>query len=111
LYHSVEEFADKFFTINDILSTKGCTSLFLIGQEGSGIKHSIAEHLAFGSIMLYTNRDSTTGKGIRQLYIPKMRCTDISLEPASFRITPSGISIEKIFQREEILKEALGSAV
>lgn len=111
LYHSVEEFADKFFTINDILSTKKCTTLFLIGQEESGVKHSIAEHIAFGSIMLYTNRDVRTGKGLRQLYIPKMRCTNLSLEPVSFRITPKGISIEKIFQRDEILREALGSAV
>jgi len=111
LYHNVEEFADKFFTINDLLSTKRCTSLFLIGQEESGIKHSIAEHIAFGSLMLYTNRDERTGKGIRQLYIPKMRCTNLSLEPVSFRITPSGIKIENIFQRDEILRDALDSTV
>ena len=111
LYHSVEEFGDKFFAINDILSTRKCTTLFLIGQEESGVKHSIAEHISFGSIMLYTNKDERTGKGLRQLYIPKMRCTNLSLEPTSFRITPSGITIEKIFQRDEILREALGSAV
>ncbi|TGC11379.1 RAD55 family ATPase [Methanolobus halotolerans] len=111
LYHSVEEFADKFFTINDILSSKRCTTLFLIGQEESDIKHRVAEHISFGSIMLYTNRNGRKGKGLRQLYIPKMRCTDLSLEPTSFRITPSGIKIEKIFQRDDILREALGSAV
>ena len=102
LYHSLEEFADKFFTINDILSSKECTSLFLIGQDGSGDKFSIAEHMVFGSINLYVRKDERTGKGMRQLYIPKMRCTDISLEPLSFSITPLGISIEKIFQRDEV---------
>ncbi|MDK2834307.1 MAG: hypothetical protein PWR29_1364 [Methanolobus sp.] len=111
LYHTVEEFADKFFTINDILSNKRCTSLFLIGQEESQVKDSIAEHIAFGSINLYVSRDERTGKGLRQLYIPKMRCTNISLEPMSFRITPAGIKIEKIFQRDEVLRGALDLVV
>jgi KaiC/GvpD/RAD55 family RecA-like ATPase len=106
LYHTVEEFADKFFTINDILSNKRCTSLFLIGHDGFGEKGTIAEHIVFGSIDLYANRDERTGKGLRQLYIPKMRCTNIPLEPMSFRITPSGIKVEKIFQRDEVLRDA-----
>jgi KaiC/GvpD/RAD55 family RecA-like ATPase len=111
LYHSLEEFADKFFTINDILSNKKRTSLFLIGQDGSGEKDSIAEHIVFGSINLYVNRDERTGKGLRQLYIPKMRCTNIALEPMSFRITPMGIKIEKIFQRDEVLRGVLDITV
>lgn len=111
LYHNTEEFADKFFTIADILSNKKCTTLFLIGQEEAGNKKNIAEHIAFGTIMLYINRDEYNGKGIRQLYIPKMRCTDLTLEPMSFKITTSGISIEKIFQRDEILREALDNII
>ncbi|WP_406661035.1 ATPase domain-containing protein [Methanolobus sp. ZRKC3] len=111
LYHDTEEFADKFFAINDILSNKKCTSLFLMGQEEAGIKNNIAEHIAFGTIMLYINRDKKNGKGVRQLYIPKMRCTNLTLEPMSFKITPQGIIIEKIFQREERIREALGNIV
>ncbi len=111
LYHDTEEFADKFFTITDILSSKKCTTLFLIGQEEVITKKNIAEHIAFGTIMLYVNRDEINGKGIRQLYIPKMRCTDLTLEPMSFKITSSGISIEKLFQRDEIIQEALDSII
>ncbi|WMW21071.1 ATPase domain-containing protein [Methanolobus mangrovi] len=111
LYHSTEEFADKFFTINDILFAKKCTTLFLIGQEDSRTKHTIAQHTSFGNIELYTDRDSFTGRGMRQMYIPKMRCTYLSLEPLNFKITKEGIKIEKIFQRDEIIKDALGALV
>jgi KaiC/GvpD/RAD55 family RecA-like ATPase len=107
LYHSKEEFADKFFTINDILYAKKCTTLFLIGQEETGIKQAIAQHTSFGNIELHVSRDTVTGRGMRQMYIPKMRCTYLSLEPLNFRITKEGIRIERIFQRDEIIKDAL----
>ncbi|WP_094226897.1 RAD55 family ATPase [Methanolobus psychrotolerans] len=108
LYHSTEEFADKFFTINDILFAKKCTTLFLIGHEESRVKHAIAQHTSFGNIELFMDRDPITGKGMRQMYIPKMRCTYLSLEPLNFKITHEGIKIEKIFQRDEMIKGALG---
>ncbi len=111
LYHSTEEFADKFFAINDILFAKKCTALFLIGQEDSTTKHAIAQHTSFGNIELYTDRDPATGRGMRQMYIPKMRCTYISLDPLNFKITKEGIRIEKIFQRDEIIKGALSAFV
>ncbi|SFM62358.1 RAD55 family ATPase [Methanolobus profundi] len=111
LYHSTEEFADKFFTINDILFGKKCTSLFLMGQEENGMKHTIAQHISFGNIELYMDRETGTGRGIRQMYIPKMRCTYISLEPLNYKITKQGIKIERIFQRDEIIKDALKSVL
>ncbi|WP_292466771.1 ATPase domain-containing protein [Methanolobus sp.] len=109
LYHSTEDFADKFFTINDILFSKKCTTLFLIGQEDKAIKHIIAQHTAFGNIELFMDREPVTGKGIRQMHIPKMRCTYLTLEPLNFKITKNGIKIEKIFQRDEIINDALNS--
>lgn len=111
LYHSTEEFADKFFAINDILYSKNCTTLFLIGLEENGMKHTIAQHMAFGNIELIMEKDSVTGRGIRQMYIPKMRSTYITLEPLNYKITKQGINIEKIFQRDEIIKGALKSVL
>jgi flagellar protein FlaH len=111
LYHDTEEFADKFFAIADILSNKKCTTLFLIGQEDIGTKNNIAEHIAFGIIDLYINRDERSGKGVRQLYIPKMRCTNLTLEPMSFKIDTSGINIETLFFRDEIIREALDNII
>lgn len=109
LYHTTEEFADKFFTINDILYSKKCTTLFLMGHEETGIKHNIAEHTSFGTIQMYMERDPVSGRGIRQMYIPKMRCTYLTLEPLNFKITKNGIKIEKIFQRDDIINDALNS--
>lgn len=111
LYHNMEEFADKFFTINDILYDKKCTTLFLIGPEESGEKLSIAQHTSFGNIELSVIRDSVTGRGMRQMYIPKMRCTYLSLEPLNYRISKKGINIETIFQRDEIIKDVMQSLV
>ncbi len=111
LYHSKEEFADKFFTINDILYAKKCTTLFLVGQEEKGIKQAIAQHTSFGNIELYMDRDTVTGRGMRQMYIPKMRCTYLSLEPLNFKITKEGIKIERIFQRDEIINDALDALI
>ncbi len=110
LSHSTEEFADKFFTINNILFSKRCTSLFLIGQEESGKKLSIAQHTSSGNIELHMERDHITGRGMRQMFIPKMRCTYLSLEPLNYKITKEGIKIELIFQREGIINDAIRSA-
>lgn len=111
LYHSTEEFADKFFAINDILYSKKCTTLFLIGQEETLMKQIIAQHTAFGTIELYMQRESVTGRGVRQMYIPKMRCTYLTLEPLNYKITKNGIKIERIFQRDEIINDALNSVI
>ncbi|TQD27602.1 ATPase domain-containing protein [Methanolobus vulcani] len=111
LYHDMEEFADKFFTINDILFDKKCTTLFLIGQEESGQKLAIAQHTSFGNIELGVIKDSVTGKGMRQMYIPKMRCTYLTLEPLNYKISNQGIKIEKIFQRDEIINDAMKSII
>jgi KaiC/GvpD/RAD55 family RecA-like ATPase len=111
LYHNMEEFADKFFTINDILYDKKCTTLFLIGQEESGEKLAIAQHTSFGNIEMSVVKDSATGRGTRQMYIPKMRCTYLSLEPLTFKISKQGIIIEKIFQRDEIINDAVNSII
>ncbi|WP_340820690.1 ATPase domain-containing protein [Methanolobus sp. WCC4] len=107
LYHSTEEFADKFFTINDILYAKKCTTLFIMGHEDADAKNSIAEHTAFGTIELDMERDPISKRGIRQMYIPKMRCTSLTLEPLNFKITKSGIIIEKLFLRDDIINDAL----
>jgi KaiC/GvpD/RAD55 family RecA-like ATPase len=111
LYHNMEEFADKFFTINDILYDKKCTTLFLIGQEENGEKLTIAQHTSFGNIEMSVVKDSVSGRGMRQMYIPKMRCTYLSLEPLNFKISNQGIKIEKIFQRDEIINDAVNSII
>jgi hypothetical protein len=45
------------------------------------------------------------------MYIPKMRCTYLSLEPLNFKISNQGIKIEKIFQRDEIINDAVNSII
>jgi len=90
---SVKEFRDQIDTINSILMSKGCTTLVIMDETAYEITHRLAEYSVFGSIRLMMKENPYTGKRERYMDIPKMRCTDISLELSVFDITSKGISI------------------
>jgi len=103
LNQKIKEFRDQIDTINSILSIKGCSTLMIMDETAYELTHKIAEYSVYGSIRLMMKENPYTNKRERYLDIPKMRCTDISLELSVFNITSVGISFSSRTQTEASL--------
>lgn len=91
---SIKEFRDQIDTINSILVTKNCSTLIIMDDTAYELTHKLAEYSVYGSLRLMMKDNPYTGKRERYIDIPKMRCTNISLELSVFNITPEGIKMQ-----------------
>jgi KaiC/GvpD/RAD55 family RecA-like ATPase len=91
---SVKEFRDQIDTINSVLVKKGISTLIVMDETAYEITHRLAEYSVYGSLRLMMKENPYTGKRERYIDIPKMRCTDISLDLFVFDITSEGIKLK-----------------
>ena len=96
----IKEFRDKIDTINQMLSDKKCTTLFIMDETAYELTHKLAEYAAYGSIKLMVKENPYTGKRERYMDIPKMRGTELSLELYTYKITSEGIKFKKSDESE-----------
>lgn len=92
---SIKDFRDQIDTINRILTTKNCTTLYIMDETAYELTHKLAEYAAYGSIKLMVKENPYTGKRERYMDIPKMRSTELTLELYMYKITSDGIKFQK----------------
>lgn len=87
----IKDFRGQFDALNQILSIKGCTTIFIMDVAAYEMTKRIADYSVFGAIHLFIKENPYTNKIERYLSIPKMRSTEILLELDIFEITSKGI--------------------
>ncbi|MCG8515878.1 MAG: hypothetical protein MI740_17265, partial [Halanaerobiales bacterium] len=86
-------FRDKLETLTYLLSVQKMTSLLMMDGTAHELTHRIAEYSTYGTIKLMVKENPYTGKMERFMHIPKMRGTEISLDPIIYDITDEGIKL------------------
>ena len=95
LRYTTIEFREQFDALNYILSTRGCTTLFVMDESAYNMTNTIADYSVYGSVRLLVKENPYTGKMERYITIPKMRSTRVSPDMTVFEITSSGIKFKK----------------
>ena len=87
------EFRDKLETLTFLLSRQNRTTVIIMDEAAHQFTHRIAEYSTYGTVKLMVKENPYTGKMERFMYIPKMRGTNISLDPINYEITEKGINL------------------
>lgn len=91
--HDIREFAEEFSSINVLLLTNGCTSLFIMDDDSYNLTRKFAGYSVFGLIRLTSQENFSSGKTKQYLYIEKMRNKAVMIKYSLFDITPQGMRI------------------
>ncbi|WP_406670703.1 ATPase domain-containing protein [Methanolobus sp. ZRKC4] len=89
----LKTFKDKIEKLAYVLSNQKMTSLLMMDGTAHELTHRIAEYSTYGTIKLMVKENPYTGKMERFMHIPKMRGTEISLDPIIYDITDEGIKL------------------
>jgi KaiC/GvpD/RAD55 family RecA-like ATPase len=88
---SPRDFRNQFDTLNLLLARKNVTVVYILDEAANEMTGGVADYSTYGSFRFLVKENPYTSKMERFIYVPKMRGTNISLNPRKFTITDEGI--------------------